>query len=67
MGDKKEQIFIGELILCPAYVKQNVDKGESLEHALAYITAHGILHLLGFEHGKKMFALQAAVADNLVV
>lgn len=66
-ANKDGQLFIGELILCPAYVKQNVDEGESLEHALAYITAHGILHLLGFDHGKKMFSLQAAVADHLVV
>jgi len=65
--NKAQQTFIGELILCPKYIEQNVDKGESMEHAMTYITAHGILHLLGFEHGKKMFALQAAAADDLVV
>lgn len=62
-----QQIFIGELILCPTYIKRNADEdSESMEHALVYITAHGILHLLGFNHGKKMFTLQASVAEQLV-
>lgn len=61
-----QQMFIGELILCPEYIKHNADEdGESLEYALIYITAHGILHLLGFDHGKKMFDLQKAVANQL--
>jgi probable rRNA maturation factor len=65
-ADKQGQIFIGELILCPVYIKRNADEdGETLEYALTYITAHGILHLLGFDHGKKMFALQKLVADEL--
>ena len=65
--NKQERIFLGELILCPDYIKRNADEdGESLEYALIYITAHGILHLLGFDHGKKMFDLQKKVADDLV-
>lgn len=61
-----QQIFIGELILCPTYIKRNADEdGETMEYALTYITAHGILHLLGFDHGKKMFALQRLVAEQL--
>ncbi|KKQ50889.1 MAG: putative rRNA maturation factor [Parcubacteria group bacterium GW2011_GWD2_38_11] len=60
-------IFIGELILCPTYIERNADEdGESMEFAITYITAHGILHLLGFEHSKKMFAFQKQVAENLV-
>ena len=61
-------IFIGELILCPKYIKHNADEdGESMEYAMTYITAHGILHLLGFEHGKKMFSMQQLVAEQLVL
>jgi probable rRNA maturation factor len=63
----EEQLFIGELILCPLYVEKNAkEDGESFEYALTYITAHGIFHLLGFNHGKKMFSLQRTVADKLV-
>lgn len=63
---EEENIFIGELILCPKYISRNADEdGESFEYALTYIIAHGILHLLGYLHGKKMFSLQKAVADQL--
>lgn len=62
-----EQIFIGELILCLEYIDRNAkDDGETFEYALTYITSHGILHLLGLGHGKKMFTMQRAVADTLV-
>jgi probable rRNA maturation factor len=61
-------MFIGELILCPTYIEKNSQEdGETLEYAMTYITAHGILHLLGFDHGKKMFSLQKLVAEQLVV
>jgi ssRNA-specific RNase YbeY (16S rRNA maturation enzyme) len=36
-----------------------------LEKELANVISHGILHLLGFEHGEKMFAVQNKVASNL--
>lgn len=62
-----KHIFLGELIICPDYIQKNANEdGETLEYALTYITAHGILHLLGFEHGQKMFALQKQVADELI-
>ena len=61
-----EGLFIGELIICPSYVQKNAtEDGESFEFAMAYITSHGILHLLGFSHGKKMFDLQRNVAEML--
>lgn len=64
-GCKEEKIFLGELILCPAYIEKNAkEDGESLEFAISYITSHGILHLMGFDHGKKMFALQNEVAQK---
>lgn len=58
--------FIGEIILCPTYIANNAkEDGESFEYAMNYITSHGILHLLGFPHGKRMFTLQRAVADDI--
>ena len=36
----------------------------SFEYELAYIFSHGILHLLGFEHGEKMFGLQEKIAQK---
>lgn len=62
----KGHVFLGELILCPSYIAKNAnDDGESFEYAMTYITSHGILHLLGLSHGKKMFSFQREVADLL--
>ncbi|MDD5397070.1 MAG: rRNA maturation RNase YbeY [Candidatus Moranbacteria bacterium] len=67
-NEKQEHVFLGELIVCPEYIRKNAQEdGESLEYALTYIVSHGILHLLGFDHGKKMFDLQRKVADDLAV
>lgn len=61
-----DPIFLGELIVCPSYVEKNSkEDGEELGYAMKYIVSHGILHLLGFPHGKKMFTLQKSVADSL--
>lgn len=64
--EKAEAFFLGEIILCPAYIEKNAEEdGETFDYALNYIVSHGILHLLGFSHGKKMFALQKFVADQI--
>ena len=61
------ETFLGELIVCPSYVRKNATlDGETFEFAMTYIVSHGILHLLGFSHGKKMFCLQLAVANKLL-
>lgn len=63
-AQRSKEIFLGEIILCPEYISKNaLEDGETFEYALNYITSHGILHLLGFEHGKKMFTLQRQVAN----
>lgn len=63
-AQRSKEIFLGEIILCPDYIAKNAkEDGETFEYALNYITSHGILHLLGFDHGKKMFTLQRQVAD----
>ena len=64
--DESSNIYLGELIVCPDYIaKVSAQEKEPLNYSLKYIVAHGILHLLGFTHGKKMFALQLGVADKL--
>lgn len=63
----ESELFLGELILCYNYIKESATQCSSendLQKELARIIAHGVLHLLGFLHGKKMFALQDAVASS---
>lgn len=64
MADIFEDIFLGELIICYDYIVASAIEDEvSLEQEMAYIISHGILHLLGFRHSEKMFALQDGVSE----
>ena len=59
------ELFLGELVLCYNYIKENAMSYVSevgLQKELAKIIAHGVLHLLGFAHGKKMFLIQDDIA-----
>ncbi len=56
--------MLGDVVLCPAFAR---DQAKSVGHALAdelhLLTVHGVLHLLGYDHGEpaaeqEMFALQ---------
>jgi probable rRNA maturation factor len=62
-GDK--DIYLGELILCYNDIKKH-SKNEKLDltRELAEVVSHGILHLLGFQHGDEMFGIQKSVAQN---
>lgn len=49
----------GELVICPAVVKKeakNFDK--NFKEFLGFLVIHGMLHLKGLEHGKKMENLE---------
>lgn len=60
-----KELFLGEIVLCPEYIsKSSKEQKVSFEYEMAYIFSHGILHLLGFSHGKKMFSLQEDVAQK---
>jgi probable rRNA maturation factor len=65
----KNELFLGELVLCYNYIRESAKECASendLQKELARIIAHGVLHLLGYLHGKKMFALQDLVAENIL-
>ncbi len=58
-------VFLGELILCYDDIKDYAKKnGLNFKEELARTVSHGILHLLGFHHGKKMFSLQDKIVSK---
>lgn len=64
--------MLGDVVLCPEFAAdQAAAAGHSLGHELALLTVHGVLHLLGYDHGepaeeKEMFALQARLLEDWV-
>ena len=56
--------LIGDIVLCPSVATEQAKvAGHSAQAELELLTAHGILHLLGFDHAQpdeeqEMFALQ---------
>lgn len=60
-----EELTLGDLIYNPEYIIHAAEEdGVSEEHEMAFIFSHGILHLLGYDHGKEMFALQDEIAQE---
>jgi len=54
--------FLGDVVICPSVARANARKyKESFMTEIARLVTHGLLHLLGFEHGKKMFDMQEKI------
>ncbi|CAM2962827.1 rRNA maturation RNase YbeY [Skermania piniformis] len=62
--------MLGDIVLCPDFAAGQAAKaGHSLEHELTVLTVHGVLHLLGFDHGdpdeeREMFGVQAEIVEQ---
>jgi probable rRNA maturation factor len=65
--DDPEPGLLGDVVLCPQVAAEQARAaGHSTGHELDLLCAHGILHLLGYDHAEaaeqqKMFELQADV------
>ncbi|MDH4330138.1 MAG: rRNA maturation RNase YbeY [Candidatus Moranbacteria bacterium] len=61
---KEQSVFLGEILICCEDIKKYAKiKGSFFEEELIYVISHGTLHLLGMEHGKKMFSIQDKVVN----
>jgi probable rRNA maturation factor len=62
--DESPAGLLGDVVLCPQVaVRQAEQAGHTTQEELLLLTAHGILHLLGYDHAepdeeKEMFGLQ---------
>jgi probable rRNA maturation factor len=62
--DSNESVTLGDIVISPVVAaEQAAAAGHSSEHEIYILAAHGLLHILGYDHADKadekvMFALQ---------
>lgn len=62
---RDRELFLGELILCYDDIREYIKKEKlDLGEEVVRVVSHGILHLLGFKHGKKMFEIQNKISKK---
>lgn len=68
-GDVTAAGMLGSIVICPTVAaKQAASQAHSTMHEILWLTIHGILHLLGYDHAepaeeKEMFDLQRETLD----
>lgn len=68
-GEITDQGMLGSIVICPIVAaKQAAQQGHSAIHETLWLTIHGILHLLGYDHAepdeeKEMFDLQRQILN----
>lgn len=61
----KSELFLGEVILCYNFIEQFAKENNvKIDKEFFTVYSHGVLHLLGFQHGDKMFELQDAISEK---
>ncbi|HCT64032.1 MAG TPA: rRNA maturation RNase YbeY [Lachnospiraceae bacterium] len=69
--NENDEIILGDIIISINRAKEQAKEyGHSLQREIAFLTAHSMFHLLGFDHmeedeEKEMFAKQKEVLDIL--
>ncbi len=44
-------VYLGDIAICIEIAREQASEyGHSLQREMAYLTTHGVLHLLGFDH-----------------
>lgn len=60
--------MLGDIVLCPDYLTpQAAEAGRSLDEELQFLTTHGVLHLIGYDHQMpEEYAAMFALQDQLL-
>ena len=56
--------LLGDVVVCPSVAKANARKyNVSFNAEISRLVVHGLLHLLGYDHGRKMFKMQDKIME----
>ena len=67
---KRDAVMLGDIVIDPIVAaKQAATAGHSTEHEIYILAAHGLLHILGYDHADKdeekiMFELQETIVKK---
>ena len=67
---ENEAVTLGDIVIAPVVAAQQaVSAGHSIDHEIFILAAHGLLHILGYDHAtadeeKVMFALQEDLVEK---
>ena len=71
LPDDGSKIYLGDIIISIERAKEQAKEyGHSIDREIGFLTAHSMLHLLGYDHmvpeeEKEMFAKQEEILHNL--
>lgn len=61
-----EMLILGDVMVsCDVVQRQAVEDGVRIERECAYLVAHGVLHLLGYDHEPEQFSIQDEICAIL--
>lgn len=64
--NKNRKAIVGELVLCPDVIVKNARENKNtFLRELTFVLSHGVLHVLGWKHSKKMYEVQDEISSKL--
>lgn len=66
-GKSEGRVMLGDLMFAPVFVAKAAREDDvPYRHELAYVVAHGVLHLLGYDHEARHFRIQDAAVRAII-
>jgi len=66
--DQEDELILGDIVISMETAARQADSyGHSLEREVAFLTVHGVMHLLGYDHGTEEDTVLMRTREELVL